>query len=117
MVSWRTAAVLWVVAALSSALLVPFMTDQLLLAVYVIGAIVGLVLAVASFARRSDRLARVGAAAGAAWLVIATIVVLANLSGPVDYLVLPIWTALMGAAAGWVSYRLTRGAGTPPGPG
>jgi hypothetical protein len=114
MVSWRTAAVLWLVAGLSSALLVPFMTDPLMLAVYAIGAVVGLVLAVASFARRSDRLARVGAAAGAAWLVIATVVVLANLSGPVEYLVLPIWTALVGAAAGWVSFRLARGGGAPP---
>ena len=115
--SWRTAAVLWLVAGLSSALLVPFMTDQLMLAVYVIGAVVGLVLAVASFARQSDRLARVGAAAGVVWLVVATVIVLANLSGPVEYLLLPIWIALVGAAAGWVSFRLARGTGAPTGRG
>ena len=112
MVTWRTAGILWLVAGLSSALLVPLMTDQLLLAVYAIGAIVAIVLAVASFVRRSDRLATWGAAVGAAWLVAYLAIVVANLSsGPVEYLVVPIWAALVGAAAGWVSYRLARSTG------
>ena len=88
MVSWRTAAILWLVAGLSSAFLVPFMTDQILLAVYAIGA-----------------------AVGAVWLVAYAAIVLANLSsGPVEYLVLPVVAALAGAAAGWVSFRLVRAA-------
>ena len=57
MASWQTAAVLWLVAGLSSAVVVPFMTDQLLLAVFAIGAVVGIVLAVASLLRRSNHLA------------------------------------------------------------
>lgn len=109
MASWRTAAILWLVAGLSSALLVPFMTAQILLAVYAIGAAVGIVLAVASSIRQSDRLAWLGAAVGAVWLVASAVIVLANLSsGPVEYLVLPVVAALAGAAAGWVSYRLVR---------
>lgn len=106
MASWRTAAVLWLVAGLSSAFLVPFMTDQLLLAVFAIGAAVGIALAVAGLVRRSDRLARSGAAIGAVWLVVYIAIVLTNLGDPIEYLVLPVWTALAGAAAGWVSYRL-----------
>jgi hypothetical protein len=106
MVSWRTAAVAWLVAGLSSAFLVPFMTDQLLLVAYAIGAVVGIALAVASLVRRSDRLARSGAAVGAVWLVVYLAIVLVNLTDPIEYLVLPVWTALAGAAAGWVSYRL-----------
>jgi hypothetical protein len=109
MASWRTVAILWLVAGLSSAFLVPFMTDQILLAVYAIGTAVGIVLAVASFVRKSDRLAQLGAAVGAVWLVAYAAIVLANLSsGPVEYLVLPVVAALTGAAAGWVSYRLAR---------
>ena len=111
MASWRTAAILWLVAGLCSAFLVPFMTDLILLAVYAIGAIVGSGLAVASFVRRSDRLAELGAVVGTVWLVAYAAIVLANLSsGPVEYLVLPVVAALAGAAAGWVSYRLVRAA-------
>ena len=111
MASWRAAAILWLVAGLSSAFLVPLMTDQILLATYAIGAAVGIVLAVASFVRPSDRLAQSGAAVGAVWLVAYAAIVLANLtSGPVEYLVLPILAALAGAAAGWVSYRVVRAA-------
>ena len=106
MVSWRTAAVLWLVAGLSSAFMVPLMTDQRLLAAFALGAVVGIVLAVASFLRRSERLARWGAAAGAVWLVVFVAVTLANLGDPIEYLVPVVWVAVVGAAAGWVSYRL-----------
>ena len=78
MVRWRTAAILWFVAGLSSAFLVPYMTDQLLLAVFAIGAAVGIVLAIASLLRRSGRLARWGATAGAVWLVVFVAITLAN---------------------------------------
>jgi len=71
------------------------MTDQRLLAVYAIGAAAGIVLAVASFVRPSDRLAQSGAALGAVWLVAYAAIVLANWSsGPVEYLVLPVVAAL-----------------------
>jgi len=106
MVSWRSAAVLWLVAGLSSAFLVPFMTDQLLLAVFAIGAVVGIVLAVASLLRRSNLLARWGAATGAVWLVVFVAITLANLGDPIEYLVPVVWAAVVGAAAGWVSYRI-----------
>ena len=109
MVSWRTAPILWLVAGLTSAFLVPFMTDQVLLAVYAIGAVVGIVLAVASIVRPSDRLARWAATIGAVWLVAYLVSVVANLSGPLEYLVLPLVAAPAGAAAGWVPYRLARG--------
>ncbi len=82
MVSWRTAAVLWLVAGSSSAILVPYMTDQLLLAVFAIGSIVGIVLAAASLLRRSDRLARSSAATGTVWLVVFATITLANLGEP-----------------------------------
>lgn len=106
MVSWRTVAVLWLVAGLSSAFLVPFMTDQLLLAVFATGAVVGIVVAVASLLRRGDRLARWSAATGAVWLAAFVTITLANLGDPIEYLVPVVWIALVGAAAGWVSYRL-----------
>jgi hypothetical protein len=109
MVSWRTAAVLWLVAGSSSAFLVPYMTDELLLAVFAIGAAVGIVLAVASLLRRSDRLARWSAATGAVWLVVFATITLANLGDPVEYLVPVVWIAVLGAAAAWVSYRLAGG--------
>lgn len=109
MVSWRTAAVLWLVAGLSSAFLVPYMTDQLLLAAFGIGAIVGIVLAAASFFRRSDRLARWSGATGAVWLVVFATITLANLGDPVEYLIPVVWIAVVGAAAGWMSYRLAGG--------
>jgi hypothetical protein len=109
MVSWRTAAVLWLVAGSSSAFLVPYMTDQLLLAVFAIGAVVGIVLAAASLLRRSDRLARWGAATGALWLVVFATITLVNLGDPIEYLLPVVWIAVFGAAAGWVSYRLAGG--------
>jgi FtsH-binding integral membrane protein len=108
MVSWRTAAVLWLVAGLSSALLVPYMTDQLLLAVFAIGAVVGIVLAATSLLRRSDRLARWSTVIGAVWLVVFVAITLANLGDPIEYLLPVVWIAVFGAAAGWVSYRLAR---------
>jgi hypothetical protein len=108
MVSWRTAAVLWLVAGLSSAFLVPYMTNQLLLAAFAIGAVVGIGLAAASFFLRSDRLARWGAATGAVWLFVFATITLANLGDPIEYLVPVVGIAVFGAAAGWVSYRLAR---------
>jgi len=108
-VRWRTAAVLWLVAGLSSAFLVPYMTDQLLLAVFAIGAVVGIVLAAACLLQRGDRLARWSAATGAVWLVVFATITLANLGDPVEYLVPVVWIAVFGAAAGWVSYRFTGG--------
>ena len=107
--SWRSAAVLWLVAGLSSVFLVPFMTDQVLLAVFAIGAVVGIGLAVASLLRRSNLLARWGAATGAVWLVVFVAITLANLGDPIEYLVPVVWAAVVGAAAGWVSYRLASG--------
>lgn len=106
MVSWRTAAVLWLVAGSSSALLVPFMTDQLLLAVFACGAAVGIALATATILRRSRRLARWGAVAGAVWFVVFAAITLAHLGDPIEYLLPVVWIALFGAAAGVVSYRL-----------
>jgi hypothetical protein len=106
MVSWRTVSVLWLVAGLSSAFLVPFMTDGLLLALFAIGAVVGIGLAGASFLRPSQRLATWGAAAGAVWLVVFVAITLANLGDPIEYLLPVVWAAMIGAAAGWVSYRL-----------
>ena len=108
MTSWRAAAVLWLVAGLSSALLIPFMTDPLLLALYAIGAVVAIPLGIASLVRRSERLARLGAPVGGVWLVAYAAVALANRSDPVEYLVLPVVAAMAGTAAGWVSYRLAR---------
>jgi hypothetical protein len=35
--------------------------------------------------------------------------VVANTNGLIEYLILPVWAALAGAAAGWVSYRLASG--------
>jgi hypothetical protein len=109
MVSWRTAAVLWLVAGLSSAFPVPFMTDRLLSAAFAIGAVVGVVLAAVSLLRRSDRLGRWSAVIGAVWLVVFATITLANLGDPIEYLVPVVWAAVVGAAAGWVSYRLAGG--------
>lgn len=107
--SRRTAAILWLIAGLSSAFLVPYMTDQVLLAVFAIGAIVGIVLAAASLVRWSDRLAIWSAATGAVWLVVFVTITLANLGDPIEYLIPVLWIAAFGAAAGWMSYRLARG--------
>lgn len=108
MVSRQTAAVLWLVAGLSSAFLVPYMTDQVLLAVFAIGAIVGIVLA-ASVLRWGERLGRWSAATGLVWLVAFATITLANLGDPVEYLIPVVWIAVVGAAAGWMSYRLAGG--------
>ena len=89
----RRIAVLWLVAGSSSAFLVPYMTDQLLLAVFVIGAIVGIGLAAATLLRWSDRLARWSAAIGAVWLVVFATITLANLGDPIEYLLPAVWIA------------------------
>ena len=102
----RRIAVLWLVAGSSSAFLVPYMTDQLLLAVFAIGAIVGIGLAAATLLRWSDRLARWSAAIGAVWLVVFATITLANLGDPIEYLLPAVWIAVFGAVAGWMSYRL-----------
>jgi len=102
-------AVLWLVAGSSSAILVPFMTDQLLLALFAIGAVVGTVFAATCVLRRSDRIARWSAATGVAWLVVFVTVTAVNLGAPVEHLVPVVGIAVVGAAAGWVSYRLAGG--------
>jgi len=108
-VSRQTAAVLWLVAGLSSAFLVPYMTDQVLLAAFAIGATVGIVLAAASVLRWGERLGRWSAATGLVWLVAFATITLANLGDPVEYLIPVVWIAVVGAAAGWMSYRLAGG--------
>jgi uncharacterized membrane protein HdeD (DUF308 family) len=108
-VSRQAVAILWLVAGSSSAFLVPYMTEQVLLAVFAIGAIVGTVLAAASVLRWSERLGRWSAATAAVWLVVFTTITLANLGDPVEYLIPVVWIAVVGAAAGWMSYRLAGG--------
>jgi uncharacterized membrane protein len=82
------------------------MTDQLLLIVFAVGAVVGIGLAAASLLRRGERLARWCAATGAVWLVVFATITLANLGDPIEYLLPVVGVAVFGAAAGWVSYRL-----------
>jgi uncharacterized membrane protein len=109
LVSRRTVAILWLVAGLSSAFLVPYMTDQVLLAVFAIGALGGTVLAAASVLRWSERLARWSAVAGLVWLLAFATITLVNIGAPVEHLLPVVWIAVAGAAAGWRSYRLAGG--------
>ena len=68
--SWRLSGVLWILAGLSSAVLVPVMTDPALTAAFAIGAVVGIGLGIACFARPDSTLASVAAAVGLAWVAI-----------------------------------------------
>jgi hypothetical protein len=43
------------------------------------------------------------------WLAVFAAITLAHLGDPVEYLVPVVWIAVVGAAAGWVSYRLAGG--------
>ncbi|HEX5827719.1 MAG TPA: hypothetical protein VFY23_09380 [Candidatus Limnocylindrales bacterium] len=109
-VSWRTAAVLWLIGGASSVFLVPYMTDQRLLIAFAVGAGVGTAIGIASLVRPSERLARWSAAAGAVWLLVFVAITLANLGDPIEYLLPVVWIAVVGGAAGLVSYRLAAGA-------
>ena len=113
---WRGVGVMWLIAGISSGVIAFFIVDPPTLAVFVAGAIVGILLGLACFLRPSPVLASLSAIAAIAWVVAFGIVTTMNITNPIYEVVSVVWIALFGGAAGSFGYRMrSRAGGERPG--
>lgn len=104
MASQKLAGVLWLIAGLSSGGIAFFLDDPLELAIFIGGAVVAVLLALAMFVRPSPAWVVWSNALGAAWLLAFGAVVLMNLSLPIEQVLSVVWILAFGVAASVVAY-------------
>jgi hypothetical protein len=93
---------LWMIAGLSSAILVFFTMDETIMALFVSGAIVGLTTGALLFARPGPRVVRWSNVAGLAWLIAFGAYTLTELDK--QYLSTALWLTAFGVAGALVAY-------------
>jgi hypothetical protein len=93
---------LWMVAGLSSAILVFFTMNETITALFVSGAVVGLTTGALLFARPGPRVVRWSNAAGLAWLIAFGAYTLTELDK--QYLSTAIWLTAFGLAGALVAF-------------
>jgi hypothetical protein len=104
MASQRMAGALWLIAGISSGGIAFFLDDPLELAIFIGGAVLAVLLALAMLARPSPARVVWSNALGAAWLLAFGSVVLMNLSLPVEQVVSVVWILAFGVAAAVAAY-------------
>ena len=104
MTSQRLPGVLWLIAGISSGGIAFFLVDPLDLAIFISGAVLAVLLAVAMLGRPSPSWVTWSNVLGAAWLVAFGAVILTSLSLPVEELLSVVWVLAFGLAATFVAY-------------
>jgi hypothetical protein len=104
MTSQRLPGVLWLIAGISSGGIAFFLVDPLDLAIFVGGAVLAVLLAVAMLVRPSPSWVTWSNVLGAAWLVAFGAVILTSLSLPVEELLSVVWVLAFGLAGTFVAY-------------
>lgn len=104
----RLAGILWLIAGISSGAIAFFILDPLTLAVFIVGAVLGVLLGIALLARPQARLTGLAAAMGVLWLVAFGAASVGNLSAPIEELLSVIWVLAFGAAGGLTAYLAER---------
>ena len=104
MTSQKLAGVLWLTAGISSGGIAFFLDDPLELAIFIGGAGVAVLLALAMLVRPSPAWVTWSSALGAFWLLAFGAVALMNLSLPVEQLLSVVWILAFGLAAAVAAY-------------
>ena len=104
MATQRLAGVLWLIASISSGGVAFFLVDPLDLAIFIGGAVLAVLLALAMLVRPSPSWVAWSNLLGSAWLVAFGAVILTSLSLPVAELFSVVWVLAFGLAAALVAY-------------
>jgi hypothetical protein len=104
MVSQRLAGVLWLIAAISSGGIALFLVDPIDLAIFIIGAVLAALLALAMLVRPSPSWVTPSNVLGAVWLLAFGWVILTSLSLPIEQLLSVVWIFGFGLAGAVVAY-------------
>jgi hypothetical protein len=98
MTSQKLAGVLWLVAGISSGGIAFFLVDPLDLAIFIGGAVLAVLLALAMLVRPSAAWVTWSNLLGAAWFVAFGAVILTSLSLPIEELLSVVWVVVLGLA-------------------
>jgi hypothetical protein len=104
MASQRLAGVLWLIAGISSGGIAFFLDDPLDLAIFIGGAVLAVLLALAMLVRPSPSWVMFSNLFGVAWLLAFGAVTLTSLSLPVEQLLSVVWVLVFGLAGAVVAY-------------
>jgi hypothetical protein len=104
MVSQRSAAVLWLIAGITSGVIAFFLVDPLDLAIFIGGAVLAVLLALAMLVRPSPSWITWSNLLGGAWVLAFGWVLLTSLSLPIEELFSVIWVLAFGIAGAVVAY-------------
>ena len=104
MVSQRLPGVLWLIAGISSGGIAFFLVDPLDLAIFIGGAVLAVLLALAMLVRPSPSWVTWSTLLGAAWLLAFGGVILTSLSLPTEQLLSVVWIFGFGLAGAVVAY-------------
>jgi hypothetical protein len=110
MVSQKLAGVLWLIAGISSGGIAFFLVDLIDLAIFIGGAALAMLLALAMLVRPSASWVTWSNLLGAVWLLAFGWVILTSLSLPIEQLLSVVWIfgfGLAGAAVAYASRRRT----------
>ena len=108
MASRKLAGVLWLIAGISSGGIALFLDDPLELAIFIGGAVLAVLLALAMLVRVSPAWVAWSNALGAAWLLAFGAVLLMNLSLPIEQVLSVVWILAFGVAAAAVAFARRR---------
>jgi hypothetical protein len=112
MTSQKLASVLWLIAGISSGGIAFFLVDPLDLAIFIGGAVLAVLLALAMLVRPSAAWVTWSNLLGAAWFVAFGAVILTSLSLPIEELLSVVWILAFGLAGAVVAFaRRPRTAG------
>jgi hypothetical protein len=104
----RLAGVLWLIAGISSGGIAFFLVDPLDLAIFIGGAVLAVLLALAMLVRPSPSWVTWSNLLGAAWFLAFGGVILAKLSLPIEQLLSVVWIFGFGIAGAVVAYASRR---------
>jgi len=104
MTSQRLPGVLWLIAGISSGGIAFFLVDLLDLAIFVGGAVLAVLLALAMLVRPSPSLVAWSNLLGAAWLLAFGAVIVTSLSLPIEELMSVVWVLAFGLAGAVVAF-------------
>jgi hypothetical protein len=104
MASQKLAGVLWLVAGISSGGVAFFLVDPLDLAIFIGGAVLAVLLALAMLVRPSSSWVTWSNLLGAGWLLAFGAVALTKLSIPIEQLFSVVWVLAFGLAGAVVAY-------------
>jgi hypothetical protein len=104
MASQKLAGVLWFIAGISSGGIAFFLVDPLDLAIFIGGAVLAVLLALAMLVRPAPSLVTWSNLLGGAWLLAFGAIILTSLSLPIEELLSVVWVLAFGLGGAAIAY-------------